>query len=81
MKNIEQLKVKSVPFFLYNKFSKINDPLYNFYETLFSQNNNCLDISATDILKKFNIPKLNFEEVQLGEGPITKDEISETFKR
>ena len=38
-----------------NKFSKIN-VLYNFYQNLFSQNKDCLDISATEVLNKLNIP-------------------------
>ena len=49
------VKVKFVPFFIISKFSKII-VLYNFYQNLFSQNNNCLDISAIEVLNKLNIP-------------------------
>ena len=62
-----------------NKFSKIN-VLYNFYQNLFSQNKDCLDISATEVLNKLNIPKLSFKEVQVCEVNITIDKIFEPLK-
>ena len=58
-----------------NKFRKINNSLYNFYQIRFSPNNDCLDIFAIEVLSKLNIPNLSFEEVKLCKGILTKDEI------
>ena len=55
-----------------NNFSEINDSFYNFYQTLFTQINDCLDISAIEVLSKLNIPKLSFEEVQLSKEGLQK---------
>ena len=54
--------------------------LYIILSNSFYPKNDCLDISATEVLNKLNIPKLNFEKVQLCERTITKDEVLETLK-
>ena len=51
-----------------------------FIKLFFSQKTECLDISATELLNKLNIPKLSFKEVQLWKEIITKDDIFENLK-
>lgn len=55
-----------------NKFRKINNSLYNFYQIRFSPNNDCLDIFAIEVLSKLNIPKLSFEKLNFAKESLQK---------
>ena len=54
--------------------------LYITFIKLFFPKNKCLDITATEVLNKLNIPTVSVKEVQLCKGTITKYKMFETSK-
>ena len=65
---------------LVQNLTEINKEIYNFYNTLFWENNCLAESNITSYLDQTSLPKLNHEQVLECERQITENEITNALK-